>query len=300
MGNLIKAEFRKVLTTKLWWGLLIPTFVLSFAWSLGVGALIDDVSSNVADEPILRQVGLNTSELPWAIFALTRSINIAMIFPMIFGALGLATELHRKTITTSFLTASSRSALLTAKAITYALWGAIFGLVITLSASLGTVLAADSSILPGFGDWLLIVLAGLIAAVLWTLLGLGVGALIGAPVGTLVLLLIYALIIGPIAELVITGISEGGIWAGLMPNGAGNGLTGSTAGQVIVDTVRTAIENANVMVNESAVDALEVALRIAAGAPGAMVWWASGLVFLAWSLALFGAGMLRNQKRDIT
>jgi len=40
--------------------------------------------------------------MSWSILALTRSMNVATVFPMIFGALALASEINRKTITPAF------------------------------------------------------------------------------------------------------------------------------------------------------------------------------------------------------
>ena len=64
-------------------------------------------------------------------------MNFATLFPLIFGALALASEINRKTITTSFLTAPNRASVLGAKAIVYTIWGLLYGVVVALAASLG-------------------------------------------------------------------------------------------------------------------------------------------------------------------
>ncbi|GAA4438663.1 hypothetical protein ACFQV2_33015 [Actinokineospora soli] len=301
MGRLISAEFRKILTTKLWWGLMIPAFLLAFGWAWGTSALTTELISDALDEPLIQDTQVPLDEFSWSVIALSRSINFASIFPMIFGALGLANELSRKTITTTFLTAPSRSAVLGAKAITYALWGMIFGLVIGLGVSLGVLVGSDANLLPGGAEWFIILLSGVFMCALWTLLGLGVGALIGSPVGTLVLLLIYALIIGPVGEVVLMATTEWINLPGVLPNGSANGMTGSTASALLFDQVQTLVLEAGGRVaTEKEQENFEQVVRVIAGAPGAFAPLISGLVFAAWTAVLVGFGMLRNASRDIT
>lgn len=301
MGRLINAEFRKILTTKLWWALMIPAFLLALGWSWGASALTTEIVNDALDEELIQDLRVPLDEISWSVIALSRGMNIASIFPMIFGALGLASELHRKTITTTFLTAPNRSAVLGAKAVTYLLWGVIFGLVNGIAVSLGTVLGSDSNLLPDGKQWFLILLAGVIMSTLWTLLGLGVGALIGSPTGALVLLLIYGLVVGPASDLVLFGVTDGSNLPGALPNGAANGLTGSTASALLFDQIQTLVlDQGGVVADPEDREQFEYVARIMAGAPGAFSLWLSGLIFLAWTALFFGTGLLRNARRDIT
>lgn len=301
MGMLIAAEFRKIVTTKLWWALMIPAFLLAFGWAWGTSALTTELISDALDEPLIQDTQIPLDEFSWSVIALSRSINFASIFPMIFGALGLASELSRRTITTTFLTAASRTTVLGAKAITYTLWGMIFGLVIGLGVSLGVLVGSDSNLLPEGGQWFIILLAGVLMCALWTLLGLGVGALLGSPVGSLVLLLIYALIVGPFGEVVLLAVTGAEYLPGFFPNGSANGMTGSTAAALLFDQVQTLVLDAGgSLATEEERNEFEQVVRVIAGAPGAFSPWVSGLVFGAWSLVLLGLGMLRNAGRDIT
>jgi ABC-2 type transport system permease protein len=296
MGRLIKAEFRKILTTKMWWALLIPAVLLAVGWGWLAAEFFTDVADELDDVIDDAGVQANFGEVSWAALALTRGMNFATLFPMVFGALALSSEISRKTITTSFLTAPNRASVLGAKAVTYALWGAMFGVVVAGAASLGVVIGAESRILPGAGDWLLILLAGVLSCVLWTLLGMGVGALLGSTVGTLVLLLVYAALVGPVSELILTGATEGSHVAGWMPNGSANGLTGSTATALLLSEFQDLVA----ILPADQVDEFNQVVRVLAGAPGAYSLWVSGLIFLIWTAIFFGTGLLRNQRRDIT
>ena len=300
MGNLIKAEFRKILTTKMWWAMMIPALLLALGWAWGVSALITSIVSDISDVDLIEEFNISFDDLSWSVIALTRSMNIATIFPMIFGTLALASELSRRTITTSFLTAPNRGTLLSAKAVTYVIWGLLYGIVIALGASIGTALGSESAYLPDAGQWMMIALSGILGCLLWTLLGLGVGALLGSPVGALVILLIYSLIVGPIGDLVMTGLTEGSYLAGFLPNGSANGLTGATASQILSGQVIDLVTNAGGTVDSEGREQFEQVVRGIAGAPGALTLWLSGLVFLVWTVIFFGFGILRNRTRDIT
>jgi ABC-2 type transport system permease protein len=301
MGRLIKAEFRKILTTRLWWALAIPAVVLALAWAWGFAAAITGIANDVSDSDLMREADVRVDEMSWAILALTRAMNIATVFPMVFGALALASEISRKTITTSFLTAPNRASVLGAKAVTYVLWGVIYGVIVAGAASLGVLIGSKSSLLPSAGEWILVLLTGILSCVLWTLLGMGVGALLGSPVATLVLLLIYALFVGPVGELVLTLVSEGSHIAGWMPNGSANGLTGSTASALLFQQVKDLIDaRGGGFISAEDVDNFDQAVRFAAGAPGAYSLLVSGVIFLVWTMLFFVTGLMRNQRRDIT
>ncbi|GAB1508860.1 ABC transporter permease subunit [Actinophytocola sp. KF-1] len=300
MGNLIKAEFRKILTTKMWWAMMVPAVLLALGWAWGVSALITSIVDDLSNEAVFREFNITIDDLSWSVIAMTRAMNIATIFPMIFGTLALASELSRRTITTSFLTAPTRASLLSAKAITYVVWGVLYGVVIAVGASLGTLLGSNSDYLPDAGQWMMMALAGILGCLLWTLFGLGVGALLGSPVGALVILLIYSLIVGPVGDLVMTGLTEGSYLAGFLPNGSANGLTSATASQVLVGQLNDLVQSLGGTLDADDGLDFELGVRAIAGAPGALSLWLSGLVFLVWTSVFFFLGIMRNKTRDIT
>src|SRR5690606_17311643 len=225
MGRLIKAEFRKIVTTKLWLGLLLTALVVALLWAWMWSSAFDEIARDI-NRDLRRYAAVDLNDLSVNAIFLTRAINIATIFPMIFGGMALAVEIGRKTITTSFLTAPNRGTLLGAKAITYVLWGAIFGVVIILGASLGLLFGVGGEGMVDGEMWITIAASGLLSCVLWTLLGLGVGALIGSSVGTVVVLLVYGLLVGPGMDMTFAAISAsnseeiGPTVAGAFPNGA--------------------------------------------------------------------------------
>ncbi|MBB5955236.1 ABC-2 type transport system permease protein [Saccharothrix tamanrassetensis] len=290
LGNLIKAEFRKTTTTGLWWGLMIPTVLIALGWALGTGFvgknIMDAVSGREAEE-LTRILGIDPSQWQVALFGMARSINIATVFPMIFGGLAISNEINRKTITTTFLTSPNRVSALSSKLIVYVLWGAIYGLAIVAAVSIGVALTSDASALPSAGGWLALAGVGVLSSVLMTMFGVGVGALMTSPVGTTVVLVLYMLIIENGIQLVVStqGLPE---LIGFLPNGSVNGLTGSVASSLFLSTAGVVPED------------LEDVLRAIAGALGAFDWWLSGLIFLAWTALFFLGGWAVTQRKDIT
>ncbi|NUT46102.1 MAG: ABC transporter permease subunit [Saccharothrix sp.] len=287
MGNLIKAEFRKTTTTGLWWGLMIPTVLLAFGWALGTGAIFTSVTEVAETEEMTMLLGVDASQWQMSVFGMARSINVATIFPMIFGGLAIANEINRRTITTTFLTSPTRVSALTAKMLVYIVWGAIYGIAIVAAVSIGIAITSDPGNLPDAGGWLALAGVGVLSSILMTMFGVGVGALMTSVVGTTVVLLLYMLIVENGLQLVLAsqGVPE---IIGFLPNGAINGLTGSVASSLF-------LANAGVVQDE-----LVEGLRAIAGALGAFDWWLSGLIFLAWTALFFLGGWATTQRKDIT
>ncbi|SNR31678.1 ABC-2 type transport system permease protein [Haloechinothrix alba] len=289
MGRLVKAEFRKITTTKLWWGLLIPTVLVAFGWALGAGYL-GNAFVDLLDGPEARELetvlGVDSGEWIVSYFAIARSINLATLFPLVFGALAISAEFSTKTITTTFLTAPNRVSALLAKTIVYVAWGAIYGLAIILSVAIGILISTDSDRLPTGAGWFGLAVVGVLASILMTLFGVGAGALVRSVPGVITLLILYFLVVENGAQLVL-GIHAPDV-IGFLPNGSVNGLTGSMAAELFLTTA------------ESVPPWLEDGVRAVAGATGALAWWLSGLVFLGWSALVFGGGWISTQTRDIT
>ncbi|MPY82813.1 MAG: ABC transporter permease subunit [Actinophytocola sp.] len=300
MGKLIKAEFRKILTTKLWWGLLIVALLVAGGWAGLLSSAFDGIAEEIQRSDLTQRAGIDLADISFSVVFLARAINIATIFPMLFGGLAIASELGRKTITTSFLTAPNRTMLLGAKAITYVIWGAIYGVAITLAATLGIVIGTGGDHLVGVTTWLSTAAAGLLSCVLWTLLGLGVGALIGSPVGTVIVLLVYGLAIGPLSDLVLTGFAGGNAnLAGALPNGAANGLTGSTAADTLAAEIEANAGGLSVLPGDL-VERFQDTARLAAGGLGSYGLLASAAIFFGWAMLFFALGVVRTRARDIT
>ncbi|MFI9384187.1 hypothetical protein [Kutzneria sp. NPDC052558] len=291
MGRLISAEFRKILTARMWWALLIPTVALAALWSTVGNGLVGLLLDSFNQSAVAGELRVNINNLPWSTLIFARTVNISALFPIVFGALALSGEINRRTITTTYLTAPNRGSVLGAKLITYALWGLGFGVVITGVASIGTVLVAHTPQLPDAVSWLELAGAGILECMIWTVLAMGVGALFGNPIGAVISLVLYTLLAENLIDLWLPDH-----WPGVLLNGSADGLTGSVAAQTFVDKVSTI---SPYFTQELQNDALNL-VRSMAGARGAYDWWISGLIFAGWAAAIAAGGWYMSRRRDIT
>ncbi|MDA3626500.1 ABC transporter permease subunit [Saccharopolyspora oryzae] len=283
MGALIKAEFRKIFTTNLWWALLIPVALIGFGAGWMGTAFVSIINGfAVLDRPV-----------PLALLSVTTSANFSTVFGMLFGALSISGEYRNKTITTSFLTSNPRSAVLAAKLITAAAIGAGYGLVNALCASLGGLIGAVQDI-GSFGDvadWLSVGGASVLSMTLWTLAGVGFGALVSNAVLAIILPLAYKFVVEFIISMALVGSNVSGIGP-YLPGSAGNGIVSNLAVPLFVAAVAGPDEPE---VPKVAFDALHLVF----GGSYGHAWWASLLTFLGYTALFVAGGWWANQRRDI-
>jgi ABC-2 type transport system permease protein len=277
VNRLITAEYRKVFTTHLWWALLIPAAVVSLVFTWGGAALgaLGDLSQSAR------------GALPVALPAFAQGISFATVFALILGGTAVTGEIRHKTITTSYLTGPTRGAVLTAKQLVYASIGAIYGVVCMVAATLGALLGSN---FPDASSWFALAGVGVIAMVLWTLFGVGLGALIGNQVGTIVGGVVYAMIIEPIGNTVMRFNDLGEI-PPYLPNKTSGDMVSSLSFDLFFQDLPRGFASTGGM---------ETTLRGFFGLQYSPAWWASGLLFITWT-AVFGlAGWLVARRRDIT
>lgn len=280
--RLVRSEFRKISTTKLWWGLLIPMAVLTFGagW---MGAQLGALSQ------MEQRAG---TALPVGLLTVSMSTNFSTVFAALFGAMAVSSEHRNKTITTTYLTGTPRGAVLGAKLIAYAAMGVIYGLVNMLFASLGTLAGAGTS---GFGDplnWFLVVGAGVLSIVLWTLLGVGLGSLLANSVGAVVVLLVYKLVFESMLSTFLSGSNLSYLNA-YLPAASGNGIVGNLSVPIFVDSLTG---GAGGQVPQTVYDVLHFFF----GGSYMHPWWLSLLTFAGYTALFVVAGWLVSRERDIS
>ena len=277
MELLITAEYRKILTTKLWWALLIPAAVLSlaFTWGGAVIGTVADVSRSLR------------GTLPLALPGFAQGINYATVFALILGGTAVTGEMRHKTITTSYLTASTRGAVLTAKLLVYSTFGALYGVVCMLAATLGALFGNN---FPNGDDWFALAGVGVLAMVMWTLVGVGIGALMGNQVGTIVGAVVYVLVIEPILAIVLRTNDLGQI-PPYLPNSSGSSMVSILSLDLFASELPGSIRQNQQMMEE---------FRIVFGLTYSPEWWGSGLIFAAYAILIGMIGWIVARNRDIT
>jgi hypothetical protein len=123
---------------------------------------------------------------------------------LVFGVVGAGAEYRHRTLAPALLVAPGRGRLLAARVIAYGLAGLIIGMVMTVVAlAIGVPLLAGQ---PGpdlaAGDYLRACGGGLVAIVLSTMLGVGVGTLVGSQVPAVIGTMIWLFILEPLSGLI--------------------------------------------------------------------------------------------------
>jgi ABC-2 type transport system permease protein len=122
------------------------------------------------------------------------------------------------------------------------------------------------------------------------LFGIGFGAVLNKVTLAVILLVAYFLVVENVLVMSLWGVTD--VLGGILPNGTANGIVGGIAADAF------GISSLNL---PGGVDTYsQLGLQLAAGAPGVFSWWASALIFFAWTMVFFVAGWASNQRRDIT
>ncbi|SDN46052.1 ABC-2 transporter permease [Allokutzneria albata] len=278
MNGLVKAEFRKIFSTNLWWGMLIPGALITLAFAAG-GAWIGSLGVDIQD--IDQQV-------PLALPMFASGMTFGTLFAALVGVIGVTGEYRHRTITTTYLTAGSRDSVLVAKLIAYAALGGVYGVAAAVFGSIGAVLGSGGEGFPSAVSWLAICAVGIVSSVLWALFGVGLGALVGNQLGAVLGLLLYTqLVEGALSALLrAQGAEE---VPPFLPYTAGNDMTMDLALNLFFGDLPGRLTDSPL------VAPLRQALT-----EGAPIWWASALIFLGYTLLVVFAGSAVSKQRDIT
>ncbi len=220
MTRLVRAEWTKLFSTRMWLGLLIGACVMAAGFAALLTAFAGETQNGA---PGLPPVGDPLFER----LAFAVPSDTAPLF-LILGIIGMTQEYRHRTATPTFLTTPRRWRVVVAKLFAYPLAALPMALLVMAVAVLVvTVYAGARGAAPSFDGENLEVLgrAGLVL-VIYAVIGVGVGALLRNQVGAIVGALVYLFVVeGLVASI---GPLQGAFqW---MPGGAAEALTDATAG----------------------------------------------------------------------
>jgi hypothetical protein len=261
MRGLIRAEVRKLTTTRVWLGLmagglaLVALYVVVIAFTAG-----------------------NTSGGENALPALSSPASVRMVYgvpfeigylmPLIMGIMIICSEFRHRTITSTFLAAPRRGQVLVAKTVVAGLAGLVTGAVFTAFAvGLGAAVIAARGypVLLTSDDIPRMIVLMVLGLGVWCVFGLGFGALLKNQIAAIVTAIALVTIVQGLLTLLLGWIHLEGV-AQYLP---------SNASRAIVDP--------------GDVGGVEV-----------LSWWAGALVLLAWGLATAALGSMLTLRRDVT
>jgi ABC-2 type transport system permease protein len=189
MIRLVRSEWTKLFTTRVWLGLVLGGCVMVG----GFTALLTGFAGNA--ESGIPPVG--TPEFEQIAFAQATSANVLFL---ILGVIGMTQEYRHRTATPTFLATPRRWHVVVAKLIAYALIAVPFALVLlAVNVLVVAVYGGARGAAPSLDGGNLEVLAtsGL-ALVIYSLIGVGLGALLRNQVGAIVGGLVYLYVVEPV------------------------------------------------------------------------------------------------------
>jgi ABC-2 type transport system permease protein len=264
VSGVLRAEIRKISTTRLWWIVLVCILVLSG----GYAALPATVAVLEA-----RTAG---SGSPFNDPGIVRSIynggnTLSRILVMVLGIAAMGTEYRHHTLGATYLATPHRTRALLGKAGSLMLFGLLYGLA---SVVAGVVVAVPFILFNGgsfFLDrpetWRSLVL-GVISLALWTMIGMGIGILIKNMLIAMLFGIIFAYLLEPLLSLLFF-FRKWELPLNLMPSGATNAMLGVTS-----------------------------PVLFAGNDPFA--WWQGALVLAVWCLAPAAVAVASAVRRDVS
>jgi len=184
--RLVRAEWTKLLTTRVWIGLLLGACLMVGAFATLFTAFAGNDDSGIAP------VGTATYEQ----LALAVSANATILF-IVLGIIGTTQEYRHRTATPTFLASPHRGRVVIAKLLAYVAAAAPMALVvIAVDVLVVTVYAGAKGAAPSLtGDNLRVLVGAWAALVIYTVIGVGVGALLRNQVGAIVGALVYLFVV---------------------------------------------------------------------------------------------------------
>jgi len=264
-----RSELTKQFTTAIWWILALVLVVYIGAIAAGFGFFLAALATGAltdSDAPIIA-----ADALPPLIYSIATSFGY--VFPLLVGTLMVTTEFRHKTLTPTFLATPRRGIALAGKVVIGVVMGALFGVLGLLSTVVpGAIILSATGLGTGLDSSDTWALAGrmLLAFVLWTLLGIGVGSVVRNQVVAIVLVLAFTQFVEPIARL------AGGFVDGLepvvnvLPGAASDALVGASAFSISMPASSDPIQ-----------------------------WWVGGLVLLAYAVVFLVIGQFTSWRRDV-
>ena len=222
MRAALVSEYRKLVSTRMWWILLLA-LVGYLAFIAGVMAFSFVAAPEDAGVPV------TGAELAAAVYGLINAIGY--VFPLVIGSLAMTTEFRHQTITQSLRVEPRRGVFLGAKLLATVPLGVLYGVVGTVavvgvSAPILAV-GGDGAYLTE-GDVVAVILLGVVVTALWAVIGAAFGSVLTNQVAAIVVILAFTQFVEPIARLALGAFDSLDGVAKFLPGAAADGLMGAS------------------------------------------------------------------------
>jgi ABC-2 type transport system permease protein len=222
MIRLVRAEWTKLFTTRVWLGLVLGACVMVAGFAILFTSFAGNAESGIppVGTPLYEELALSTAA------------NANVLF-LILGIIGMTQEYRHRTATPTFLTTPRRGRVVIAKLTAYALVAVPFALVVVaVNYGVAAVAAGARGAVPELtGDNLRVLASSGLALVIYTVIGVGLGALVRNQVGAIVGGLVYLFVVEAIVRQ-ISAIAGAYKW---LPGGALEALTATLDGPDLLE-----------------------------------------------------------------
>jgi ABC-2 type transport system permease protein len=222
MIRLVRAEWTKLFTTRVWLGLVLGACVMVAGFAILFTSFAGNAESGIppVGTPLYEELALSTAA------------NANVLF-LILGIIGMTQEYRHRTATPTFLTSPRRGHVVVAKLVAYALAAVPFALlVVAVNYVVVAIHSGARGAAPALnGDNLSTLAMSGLALVIYAVIGVGLGALLRNQVGAIVGGLVYLFVIEPIIR-AIPATADAYKW---MPGGALEALTATFQGPELLE-----------------------------------------------------------------
>jgi ABC-2 type transport system permease protein len=261
----VQVELRKMTTTRTWWVLggsmavYVSTLAAFITWSFTLTPKGAPAGTPSVDDPVVLQ----------ALY--TSAASLGYVFPAVLGVLVITTEYRYQTLSATFLAISRRPLVLTAKlvaALAVGLVVALLAVTVTVPSVAGVLAASGHPTGLSDPDLRATLARSVIALVLWSGLGLGLGLVVRNQVVAVVALITASQLVEPLLRLGLGAWGPTRAVARFLPGAASDGLSGASV--YAIGRPRTLLDP-----------------------------WQGGLVLLAYAIVLTGFGIVATTRRDV-
>lgn len=263
-----RSEVTKQFSTSLWWILAIVLVVYVGSSSGGFAVLVGMQQSGALGDAEALPLGDGVTGLLYSFAS-----SLGYVFALLVGALMTTGEFRHKTLTPTFLAVPKRGRVLLAKVIIGVLVGLLYGVIALLSAvgpaALILALYGEETALGDADTWAMFARI-LLALVLWTIIGIGVGALVRNQIAAVVGILVFTQFIEPLLRMGASFIETLGDVANYLPGAASDTLVGASFFELTA-------------------------------APGATTpeWWVGGITLAVYAAVFLFLGWATSWRRDV-
>ena len=228
MRAALLAEYRKVVSTRMWWILLIvmAAYLGFVAGFVALSLVAPEAAGSPNGAPASALTGPDAAS---AVYALVNTVGY--VFPLVIGSLAVTTEFRYQTITPSLLAEPSRTRLLVGKLAVMLPTGLLYGVVgsvATVGVAAPVLAILGDGAFLGEGEVIGGVLLGILVTGLWAVIGVGFGSLVPNQVAAIVVILTVTQFVEPIARIALAAFDPVSGLAKYLPASAADAVIGAS------------------------------------------------------------------------